>query len=206
MPMQKLKGETNMAQVNFTKTSSGLVPLNPADKEIYDKWKLGGVLSADFKETRNPKFHRKFFALLNLAFDYYEPSSGVLTADEKRIATQIFMSLDNASNNSGVMLDWGREFMKAESELRKSQIASIEKVFEPFRKDMIIQAGYYNYIKVPSGFSKEAVSISFAKMEQNEFSLLYRSVFDACWNFVLSRVFSTEEDAQEAATRMLTYV
>ncbi len=195
-----------MAQASFVKTESGLRPLNPADKEIYDKWKLGGILTADFKQTRNPKFHRKFFALLNLAFDYYEPSSGVLTQDEKRILRKVFKTLDKASGNNGVMLDWGKAFIKAETNHRKQQIVNIEKAFEPFRKDIIIQAGFFTEVKVPSGTRKEADSISFAKMEENEFSQLYIAVFDTCWRFVLSRVFSTQQEAEDAAVRLLTYV
>lgn len=195
-----------MAQVSFVKTESGLRPLTPADKEVYDKWKLGGILTGDFKQTRNPKFHRKFFALLNLAFDYYEPSSGVLTQDEKRILRKVFKTLDKASGNNGVMLDWGKAFIKAETDHRKQQIVNIEKAFEPFRKDMIIQSGYYIATKVPSGTRKEAMSISFAKMEENEFSRLYKAVFDTCWRFVLSRIFKTEAEAEDAAVRLLTYV
>ena len=115
-----------MATVNFIKISAGLVPVSDADKEIYNSWKLGRVICGKFTQSRNYKYHKKFFGLLNLAFDYFEPSSGVLTNDEKRLATKIFQTLDNASSNNGVMLDWGREFLKAESQLRKSQIENIK--------------------------------------------------------------------------------
>ena len=73
-----------MAELAFIKTKSGLAPLTESDKETFDKWKLGSVFRADFTKVRNPQFHRKFFSLLNLTFDYYEPSSGVLTKDEKK--------------------------------------------------------------------------------------------------------------------------
>ena len=35
--------------------------------------KLGSLLLVSAKEPRNNQFHRKFFALLWLAFDYFEP-------------------------------------------------------------------------------------------------------------------------------------
>ena len=104
------------------------------------------------------------------------------------------------------MLNWGREFIRAETDHRRNQIVNIEKAFEPFRKDMIIQAGYFTLSKVPSGYVKEAMSISFAKMEQNEFSQLYTAVFATCWRFVLSRVFENEAQEEEAAILLLTYV
>lgn len=194
-----------MAEVSFIKTSTGLVPISEADKEIYNKWKLGRVICGKFTQSRNYKYHKRFFGLLNLAFDYYEPSSGVLTNDEKRIATKIFQTLDNASNNNGVMLDWGREFMKAESTLRKSQIENIQKAFEPFRTEMIIESGFYDEVIVPTGVKKVARSISFGSMDEHEFRGLYKAVFDTLWRFVLSRYFKNEDEAEGAAVKMLSY-
>lgn len=40
---------------------------------------MGAVLYADFKQARNPAFHRKFFALLNLGFDYWQPTGGTIS-------------------------------------------------------------------------------------------------------------------------------
>ena len=195
-----------MAELAFVKTSAGLVPHTEHDKEVFDKWKLGGVISGEFKQVRNPKFHRKFFAHLNLAFDYYEPSSGVLTNDEKRIAKKIFLGLEDMSEGTGAFLDWGREFMKAESEERKGQIENIQRAFDPFRYDVIEQAGYYDVVSIPSGVTKRvARSISFAKMEQLEFDQLYKSVFNVLWRFVLSRVFKDENNAEQAAINMLNF-
>ena len=194
-----------MTEVNFIKTSTGLVPISEADKETYNKWKLGRVICGKFTQSRNYKYHKRFFGLLNLAFDYYEPSSGVLTNDEKRIATKIFQTLDNASNNNGVMLDWGREFMKAESTLRKSQIENIQKAFEPFRTEMIIESGFYDEVIVPTGVKKVARSISFGSMDEHEFRELYKAMFNCLWRFVLSRYFKSESEAEDAAVMMLTY-
>lgn len=195
-----------MSELSFIKTNVGLVPHTESDKETFSKWKLGEVVVGKFKRVRNPKFHRKFFALLNLAFDYYEPSSGVLTEDEKRIATKIFQTLDNYNSQNGVLLDFGREFLKAESMERRNQLANIENAFEPFRKDMIVQAGYYDEVRVPSGIQKVAKSISFAKMEEDEFNALYKAVFAACWRFVLSRTFKTESEAQNAVDQLESFI
>jgi len=194
-----------MAELSFVKTRAGLVPHTEHDKEVFNKWKLGSVISGEFKKVRNPLFHRKFFALLNLTFDYYEPASGVLTADEKRIATKIFITLDNYNNKNGVMLDFGREFLKAESEDRRANIENIEKAFEPFRKWAIIQAGFYDEVSLPGGTIKVARSISFANMDEIEFGHLYKSFFNVCWFFVLSRFFKSESEADNAAMNLLKF-
>jgi hypothetical protein len=50
-----------------------LAPADAEDVEALQKVKLGQVIHADFKQMRNVKFHRKFFAMLNLGFDAWEP-------------------------------------------------------------------------------------------------------------------------------------
>lgn len=60
-------------KVSLTKTMSGLIPSDPKTSEWYNKIKPGEVVHADFKKARNGAFHRKFFALLNLAFEYWAP-------------------------------------------------------------------------------------------------------------------------------------
>lgn len=194
-----------MAEVNFIKTSTGLVPISEADKEIYNKWKLGRVICGKFSQSRNYEYHKRFFGLLNLAFDYYEPSSGVLTRDEKELLKKVFVSLDNAANNSGVMLEWGREFIRLETDLRKSKIENIQKAFEPFREEMIIESGFYDEVRTPIGIKKYARSISFASMDEHQFRELYKAVFDTLWRFVLSRHFKNEAEAEDAAIKMLSY-
>ena len=124
---------------------------------------------------------------------------------KKRIAKKIFTTLDNYNNNNGFFIDFGREFLATESQERKNSIENINKAFEPFRKWLIIEAGYYTEHKVPNGTVREAKSISFAKMDDVEFSELYKSVFNVCWRFVLSRVFDSEQEAEEVALRMLSY-
>ena len=64
-------GVKTMAQLQLIKQSSGiLIPATPESSDLLQsKIKLGAVLVADFKQVRNPAFHRRFFALLNLGFE-----------------------------------------------------------------------------------------------------------------------------------------
>ena len=60
----------------LSKTASGT--LAPADQQAVDwiaKLKLGQMVRAEVTKPRNPKFHRKYFALLNFAFDAWEPQA-----------------------------------------------------------------------------------------------------------------------------------
>lgn len=47
----------------------GLVPLYSSDYDEKKKLKLGQEYEIEIKQPRNIKFHKKFFALLNIAFE-----------------------------------------------------------------------------------------------------------------------------------------
>jgi hypothetical protein len=65
-----------MSIVSVTKAANGWVPANDAARAIHAKQRFGALCSADFKQMRNERFHRKFFALLNLAFEYWDVADG----------------------------------------------------------------------------------------------------------------------------------
>lgn len=57
----------------FIKTQTGLIPDDSETEIWYNKIKHGAVVSVEAKKMRNYKFHKKLFALLRIAFDYWEP-------------------------------------------------------------------------------------------------------------------------------------
>lgn len=63
-----------MTELVLAKTANGaLMPVDPQSQEFIAKMKLGAAMKGEFKRLRNPKFHRKFMALMNVAFDAWEP-------------------------------------------------------------------------------------------------------------------------------------
>ncbi len=59
----------------FIKTSdSSLHPATDHDRELLQHIKIGQPTRLTFKRVRNYDFHKKYFALLNFAFDYWDPS------------------------------------------------------------------------------------------------------------------------------------
>lgn len=51
------------------KTQTGLKPCYDSDYEIYSKISIGEEIEIDYKKKRNLKFHKKYFALMKLAFE-----------------------------------------------------------------------------------------------------------------------------------------
>ncbi len=58
----------------FQKMPNGyLVPADETAEKLVRSVRVGEGVSLEGKKARNVRFHRKFFALLNLAFDAWEP-------------------------------------------------------------------------------------------------------------------------------------
>ena len=62
-----------MATLHLVKDMGGFKPLGSDDSELMKKIPLGSVIEGEFSKKRNPLFHRKFFALLNLGYEYWNP-------------------------------------------------------------------------------------------------------------------------------------
>ena len=61
-------------KANFLKLPNGsLVPASDADKELLDKIKSGQIVTLIYSRMRNYQFHKKWWALVSFAFDYWEP-------------------------------------------------------------------------------------------------------------------------------------
>jgi len=110
------------------KTPRGLLPVYDSDMEIYSKIPMNKEFEIEYVKKRNLKFHKKYFALLKLAFE----------------------------NQSDYRL------------------------LEDLRRDVIITAGWYDEtVSVITGeVLKVAKSISFAQMDEVEFSQLYEKTKD----------------------------
>ena len=57
----------------FKKLQYGLVPDDPDTIEWYGKLKPGESVRGKFKRVRNTQFHKKFFALLRIGYEHWEP-------------------------------------------------------------------------------------------------------------------------------------
>ncbi|MCK5133247.1 MAG: DUF1367 family protein [Candidatus Sabulitectum sp.] len=60
-------------EIALIKTASGWLGFDPTTTEWLSKKKVSSVIRADFKQARNPAFHRKGMSLLSLAYEYWEP-------------------------------------------------------------------------------------------------------------------------------------
>jgi hypothetical protein len=165
-------------KLHLIKTSDDtLAPIDEEGLAWFRKVKTGALIFADLIRPRNEKFHRKFFVMLDVAFDAWEPE----------VTTYLPASCDG----DGVWI--------ADSDL--AYIPPV-KDKESFREELIILAGFHNaFYNVNGGVRLKAKSMSFASMDQDQFEELYSAVA----NVVLQKVLKnyTYGDLEQTVERVL---
>ncbi|MEN3753784.1 DUF1367 family protein [Mangrovibacter sp. SLW1] len=196
-----------MALLQLIKHAAGyLIPASPETSEfLHSKCKLGAVLVSEFKQVRNPAFHRKFFALLNLGFDYWEPTGGAISSNERKLVAGYAKFLSSFGGSESALLDAAEVYLSRIADKRAGSI-SLCKSFDAYRAWVIVEAGHYDAIQLPDGtLKKHPRSISFANMDDTEFSQLYVAALDVLWRWILSGTFSSKEEAENTANQLLSF-
>jgi hypothetical protein len=195
-----------MAELALIRTANGLVPATEADREAVQKWRAGQVIHGKLTKMRNAKFHGKFFAMLDLAWEYWEPKGGLVPRQEMRGIHGLARFLEQATGSEPGMLQAGVDAYVATLERdRAERFPAVDKSREAFREWVTIEAGHFELVYTPEGVKKRAKSISWASMDDTAFEPLYRDVFNSCWRLVLSAHFETEADAMAAADQLGTF-
>lgn len=196
-----------MAQLQLIKQSSEvLIPATPETSDILQsKIKLGAVLVAEFKQVRNPAFHRRFFALLNLGFEYWEPTGGAISSNERKLVTGFANFLATYGGSANALQDAAEQYLDRIAEKRAGSI-NLCKSFDAYRAWVIVEAGHYDAIQLPDGtLKKHPRSISFASMDECEFQELYKASLDVLWRWILSRSFNSQLEVENAANQLLSF-
>jgi Protein of unknown function (DUF1367). len=165
-------------------------------------WKSGQTIHGKFTKMRNAGFHRRFFKMLDLAFDYFEPVGGLVPRQEMRGIQGLAKFFEQASGKPGQLSDAVAAYIAQLEQDRAERFPAVDKSREAFREWVTIEAGHFHLVRTPDGVRKEAKSISWSAMDETAFQPLYRDVFNACWRLVLSAHFESEEAAMSAADQM----
>lgn len=196
-----------MAQLQLINHSSNiLIPATPETSDfLQSKCKLGAVLVADFKQVRNPAFHRRFFALLNLGFEYWEPTGGAISSNERRLVTGYAKYLASFGGSETALLDAAEQYLVRIADKRTGSISAC-KSFDAYRAWVTIESGHYDAIQLPDGtLRKHPRSIAFANMDETEFQQLYKAALDVLWRWILSRAFRDQSEAENAAAQLMSF-
>ena len=192
---------------SIVKTTDGtFIPATAYDSELLAELKAGKPYKVEVKQMSNRSYqhHKLFFGgLLPLAYQYWQPTGGLITDVEKKLVESFAKRLESMHNSGGLFLEFAEEFVLGVAAKRGEKIGAVLQSMEAFRKWLTIEAGYFDVYETPTGIRKEAKSISFANMEQEEFNAFYKNCFAVAWNMMLSGKFADEEAALQAAQEMM---
>jgi len=196
-----------MAQIIqlFKSSPTTLTTATPEASDFLQRIKIGVWLNCNIKQARNYIFHKRFFALLNLGFEYWTPSGGAITPAEKDYLHGYVRYLISMAVNEEILFETEKTYNDTHGLWRTKEVA-ITKSFEAFRKRAIVEAGFYDEFILPDNTRcREAKSISFASMSEAEFCQVYRAVFNVLWNTILFKKFRNYQEADNAAMQLLEF-
>ena len=138
-----------------TATSYALMPAHQTDEDEIKKLPKGQPLRVKVTRMRNVDFHRLYFALLNYAFDCWEP--------------------ENCTVEAGIhQLKVYQHDLVPEKNFDRFR-----------RDIIILCGFYDAYYRLNGAVRIEPKSISFANMDQDEFEKLYDKTIDVIIKYVL---------------------
>ncbi|MCR9028356.1 DUF1367 family protein [Citrobacter amalonaticus] len=195
-----------MAHIALVKNKNGLLePANVEAGDFLQHVKTGVILNCDVKRARNYLFHKKYFSLLKLGFDYWTPSGGAVTEAEKSILNSFIRYQIALVGNEDTLHEIERAFIEKIASRRVNETA-LFKSFEVFREWATVEAGFYDeYIFPDNTKRREARSVSFSSMSEDEFNELYKSTLNVLWNHILFKKFKNPAEAENVASQLLEY-
>lgn len=198
-----------MIEAAVVKTPAGtLAAATAADAEILRSLKAGRAYRVKVTQlsNRSLRHHKLFFGgLLPLAYEYWQPTGGLVTQGERAMVQRFAQRLEAMHESGGLFLEFAEEFVLGVAKKRGEKVGAVLQSMEAFRKWLTIEAGYYDIYETPAGIRKEAKSISFAQMDQEAFNDFYRACFQVAWNMMLSTKFENQEAALRAAEEMMEF-
>lgn len=191
-------------ELSFIKMSGALVPFDDYTDEYISKKTEGSIVTGKFSQPRNYEFHKKFFSMIDFAFDYWEPRGGLIQRCEEQAVRRFAQYIDDQTGGESGTVAMG-DFLDRVELNRSEAMPAPEKSKEAFRQWLISQAGFFTWVMTPTGPVKKPSSISFSRMSQEEFEELYKAVFSIVWRMVLSDKFRSEEEATQAINAASSY-
>jgi hypothetical protein len=180
-----------MTHIVLQKVHGILVPVGDESERFVAALRSGEGIGFDVKVQRNVLFHRKFYALLRLGFDAWEPivpedSVGIVKSFEKfrediLILAGHFESVYETDFSGSAPRSAGGQFVKREAAGQPLAVLSTK-------------------------VTMRAKSINFERCDQLEFEALFRRVLTVMWEKVLRGArYESEADVDRVMHELLGF-
>lgn len=199
--------------VHAVKRDNGaIVTETDYDRTLLNNMPIGiAVKITPIGNNRNYQHHKKFFALLECGFEYWEPEFSVLTESEEWIANQIAWEIAQAANDEHLYHHVTKPIADVVlGKIRKKRESSLDyegmKTLEAYLNHVMKKAGFYDVRATQDGGSvKERWSISFVNMPQEKFNEIYKGVFGVIWNETLCKVYQDESALENKINQLIGF-
>lgn len=194
-----------MQKLVCLKLSNALVPATKRDAEILEglPHNIPINITTKSKTSRSLSMHRMYWALIELALDYWEPSGGLLSEAETCFMDGLLNYLDDNGVEIKTMQKIFEHYTDELVNERADQLQGAFKNRQMLHEWIKEQAGYYDLILTPSGITRRIKSISFDMMSHEDWLIYYKKAFNVVWNLILSRVFDEEKEAQDLVEQLM---
>lgn len=193
----KAKRKTEILAVKYPNGS--VVAETEYDRNLLKSLAIGQTVKIiPLSNNRNYQHHKKFFALLDCGFEYWQPTFEVVSPAEKWVGEQIAQRFAKYSRNPTAYTDFCKPIVdEVLSMLETQRKAKLDyegmKTLEAYLNHVMKKAGFYD-IKpsADGGTFKERWSIAFHNLPQEKFNEVYRGVYGVIWNETLCNVYESE--------------
>ena len=169
------------------------------DRNLLKSLPVGSAVKiTPINNNRNYQHHKKFFALLDAGFEYWQPEFSVLTQAEEWIAQAVAREIAVAANDENLYQNVTKpiaDSVLAKVRLNRESKLDYEgmKTLEAYLDHVMKKAGFYDIKPAQDGGTvKERWSISFANMSQERFNDVYKTVYGVIWNEMLCNIYEDE--------------
>lgn len=197
-----------MNELALVKSSNGtLMPAANIDIEILSNWKVGSAykVKAIKMNPRALDFHRLYWAgLIGLTLDYWEPAGGLIGPSERKAVDSFvrFIEVKQGCESPGLHNAKNSYFEHLVSS-RSEKVEVPHKSKESLHEWIKEEVGLYDLVLTPKGTKRVTKSINFNAMSEEQFRAFYKKAFTVCWNFILTKTFDNEAQAEQAINQLI---
>ena len=194
-----------MKKLICRKAETGFVPETARDAEVLKSIPTSAVVTLEvrYKSYRSLPMHRMYWAMIQLAMDYWQPSPLMIDKIEQQFSDGLLKFLAFNGVEAEAMEHILKEYCDGLAKQRSIYIADQPKSLEMLHQWVKEKVGLYELMWTPEGVVKRVKSISFDSMDHEEWKEYYRDAFSVVWDFILRSAFEREEDAQEAINKLM---
>ncbi|WP_101774957.1 DUF1367 family protein [Pasteurella oralis] len=211
MASSKAKTKTVIHAVKYA--NGAVVAETDYDRTLLKSLPIGSAVKiTPISSNRNYQHHKKFFALLDAGFEYWQPEFSVLTEAEEWIAQAVAKEIAVAANDENLYQNVTKPIADGVlARVRKNRENKLDyegmKTLEAYLNHVMKRAGFFDVKPSQDGGTmKERWSISFANMPQEKFNEVYKGVFGVIWNETLCHVYENEWQLENKVNQLIGFV